>query len=303
MGDDAQLSAGRLLRNAREKQGLHVAALAASIKVPPKKLEALEADRYEELPDATFARALALTVCRALKIDAAPVLERLPRHAAHDRLEQVSQGLNTPFRDRQPSLAPGDRAAVLKRPALWLTGLVLVATLLVYLAPGDWFHLPGTHRAGSAGPSATAVRQTVTPAPDASAPAGAIAVEPGASAAATMETATASAVPAAASQGSLAGIGVAASGATAVAASTFGDAREGVLQFRVAETSWVEVVDARGASLLARLLVPGEAVGLDGTAPFQVRVGNASATEVSFRGRPTDLQPYTRDNVARLELK
>ena len=52
-------SAGRLLREAREKQGLHIAALAAAIKVSPKKLELLESDRFDELPDATFTRALA----------------------------------------------------------------------------------------------------------------------------------------------------------------------------------------------------------------------------------------------------
>ena len=78
VGPVAEPSAGRLLREARERQGLHIAALAASIKVTPKKLELLEADRFDALPDATFTRALAQTVCRALKIDSAPVLRLLP---------------------------------------------------------------------------------------------------------------------------------------------------------------------------------------------------------------------------------
>ena len=75
------LSAGALIRAAREKRGLHVAALAASIKVSPRKLEALEADRYAELPDLTFTRALAHTVCRALKVDPEPVLASCRRPA------------------------------------------------------------------------------------------------------------------------------------------------------------------------------------------------------------------------------
>ena len=54
-----QVSAGALLRQAREAAGLHVAALAVSLKVPVKKLEALESDRLDLLPDAVFARALA----------------------------------------------------------------------------------------------------------------------------------------------------------------------------------------------------------------------------------------------------
>ena len=67
-----------LLRAAREAAGLHIAALAAALKVPVRKLEALEAGRYEELPDLTFARALASSACRHLKIDPAPVLEQIP---------------------------------------------------------------------------------------------------------------------------------------------------------------------------------------------------------------------------------
>jgi cytoskeleton protein RodZ len=63
-GPVAAPTAGRLLREARERQGLHIAALAASIKVAQKKLELLEADRFDALPDATFTRALAQTVCR-----------------------------------------------------------------------------------------------------------------------------------------------------------------------------------------------------------------------------------------------
>ena len=59
-GAGAGAGAGALLRAARERQGLHVAALAAAIKIPQRKLEALEAGRFEELPDATFTRALAI---------------------------------------------------------------------------------------------------------------------------------------------------------------------------------------------------------------------------------------------------
>ena len=45
--------------------------LAASLKVTPRKLELIEANRFDELPDTTFVRALALSMCRALKVDPA----------------------------------------------------------------------------------------------------------------------------------------------------------------------------------------------------------------------------------------
>ena len=77
----------------------------------------------------------------------------------------------------------------------------------------------------------------------------------------------------------------------------------GVLQVHADERSWVEVTDARGRSLISRLVEAGEDVGLDGVMPLKVRIGNAGATKVVFRGQPLELGAFTRDNVARLELK
>ena len=74
---EATPSAGRLLREARERQGLHIAALAAAIKVTQKKLELLEADRFEALPDATFTRALAREVGQAVNHYAASAVRDL----------------------------------------------------------------------------------------------------------------------------------------------------------------------------------------------------------------------------------
>ncbi len=76
-----------------------------------------------------------------------------------------------------------------------------------------------------------------------------------------------------------------------------------MLQLRSSAPSWVEVTDAQGKALVARLLHPGEVVGVDGTPPLKLRIGNAAGTQVIFRGQPTELQAFTRDNVARLELK
>jgi len=50
-------------------------------------------------------------------------------------------------------------------------------------------------------------------------------------------------------------------------------------------------------------VVAGESVGLDGPLPMKVKVGNAKGTRLSLRGENVDLTPWTRDNIARLELK
>ena len=97
------LSGGAMLKKAREASGLHIAAMAVSLKVPVKKLEALESDRFDLLPDTVFVRALASSVCRNLKIDPNPILVRLP-HIAAPRLKTDESGINAPFRETGDSL-------------------------------------------------------------------------------------------------------------------------------------------------------------------------------------------------------
>lgn len=283
-------TAGALLRQARQAQGLHIAALAAAMKVPQRKLEALEGDRFDELPDATFTRALAQTVCRTLKIDAAPVLALLPRPTGH-RLEQVGEGINAPFRDRGGS-SPASDGVPIGSPALWGPLLILIAAAVVYFLPSGMLSLP---RAVAPAPAASGVASAALPAsavlaaPSAT-PASAV-VEAAAptAPAASVVVETVHSVPATAPAGS-----------EPVAAAPLA----GVLQLRTAGESWIEVLDGRGQTLLSRVVQPGEAVGLDGVTPLKVTIGNATATQVSFRGKALDLAPHTRrDNVARLDLK
>ena len=133
---NAPRTAGALLREARQAQGLHIAALSAAIKVAQRKLESLEADRLDELPDATFTRALAQTVCRSLKIDPVPVLALLPSPAAH-RLEHVGEGINEPFRDRPGRREPSDWS-MLGSPVVWGPVLLVIAAAALYLLPEGW---------------------------------------------------------------------------------------------------------------------------------------------------------------------
>jgi cytoskeleton protein RodZ len=288
-------SAGGLLRAARERQGLHIAALAAAIKVTPRKLDALERDRYEELPDPAFTRALAQAVCRSLKIDAGPVLALLPP-AAPASLEHVAGSLNTPFRER-PGREDHGLAASAIRPLIWASGVLMLAAVVVIFLPEGWWGgsasaeapaAPASAASAAAAPvaaSATLAAVGASAADAASAGAAGVAAIAGpvaAPASAVVETVFAATPPAV--------------GASAVTLST-------MLAIRVSETSWVEVQDGRGTMLLSRSVQPGESVGLDGAPPLRLTVGNAAGTQLVFRGQPVDLAASTRDNVARLELK
>lgn len=284
----ADASAGELLKAARTANGIHIAALAAAIKVSVRKLELLEADRFDELPDATFARALAQTVCRFLKVDPAPILAKLPHGATVSQLEHVARGLNQPFRD-PGTRRDGPGLAWFGRPAVWLPVLLVVASVGLWLAPPGVIKMPAWWGQGDTGagmapqvaqdlpPPIAAASETVHSAPstqEASAP-----------------TTTAMApAPASAPVAPTTGVATAAAPAGSV-----------VLQARAA--SWVEVQEAGGRVLISRVLAAGEAVGLEGSFPMRVKVGNASETQVLLRGQVVDLTPYVRDNVARVELK
>ena len=75
------------------------------------------------------------------------------------------------------------------------------------------------------------------------------------------------------------------------------------MQLSSSEASWVDVRDGRGTVLLSRTVQPGESVGLNGSLPIRMTIGNAAGTQVQFRGQPVDLGPRTRENVARVELQ
>jgi cytoskeleton protein RodZ len=120
-----------MLRTAREAQGLHIAALAVSLKVPVKKLEALEADRFDLLPDVVFVRALTLSVCRTLKLDPKTVMSALPQRQS-PQMKTDLDGLNTTFQ------APGPFSGFSWRQALSPVGLSIAALLIVIVAIAFW---------------------------------------------------------------------------------------------------------------------------------------------------------------------
>lgn len=306
----APTTAGGILRQARQAQGIHVAALAASLKVLPRKLEALEADRYDQLLDATFTRALAQGVCRQLKIDPTPVLSLLPPLNEH-RLEQVAEGLKTPFHDGPRRMATMDWGGI-GSPVMWLLALIVAMTIAVYVLPSRWLPFVGAttsparladSNAAASGAASTIVSEAFLP-PGATAAIGAVAtpiITPGASAAASSVGAAAVNEPAAlATQTPVAAAAVTTATTTTTATAA---APTDALQIHTTAPSWVGVTGAQGQSLLSRVLNAGESVTIDGALPLKLTVGNVRGTEIVFKGRKVDLASADRGNVARLELK
>lgn len=318
-GENAQTSmtAGTLLRQAREAAGLSLAGLAAALKVPAPKLEALEADDYAAFQDHVFMRALAQSVCRTLRMDSASVLALLPRTQLKS-LADDRGSINATFKERSfkatgTSLGRENGS----RKVAIIVLLLLAAAAAVYFLPkheGDAEEpqAGASDAAALVQPAGTvsepvAAQEPVAPAattpadvPAASAPAPAPAPAPATSAPA------AAAVPAPASTTTPAApaADAPAEGAAATSAATAGQTPGGVLVMKANAQSWVQVKDSSGRVVLQKTLAAGESIGAEGAPlPLSVIVGNASGTEVRVRGELLEVAKTTRDNVARFEVK
>lgn len=267
---------------------MHVAALAALLKVPVAKLEALEQDRFDLLPDLVFARALAASVCRILKLDAPPVLERLPQ-VNTPRLNSQSADLKTPFR------AYGDRRGLslwtqVSRPTV-LFGLAFLLGALVLI------FLPAI-KSDAVLPKASADAAKVNDESAKVLPAAEVVADTGLTdSASPVEVMAPQAAPTVAAV--QADVTASLDAAQSKPAAEFTD----VLTFSAKDNSWVEVTDAKGAVKLRRMLAAGERVGASGALPLAAVVGRADVMQVEVRGQAFDLTARTKNNVARFEVK
>ena len=295
------ISAGQMLKQARLDAGLNIAALAVSLRVPVKRIEALENGQIDLLPDLVFVRALTSSICHTLKIDALPILDKLPK-AALPRLNGEDVAINTPI-----GVTGDGKGAQLSNivTSPWLMGVVL----LCIGAAGIYFW-PKT--------SSLAVSDLVASAK--SLP------ELGISQAKEQQVSTENAVISS-QNANAANASVALPNAIAplssslVSNTTVADVSpvtEGrnsnvpanptlppagsVVVFKASGETWVEVKNAAGSTMFKKLLNAGETVGASGTLPLTVIVGRADVTQVEVRGKSIDLALIAKSNVARFEV-
>ena len=326
---ERQQGAGAMLKQAREARGLHIAALAVLLKVPVKKLEALESDRLDLLPDAVFVRALASSVCRTLKIDPAVILARLPQTDS-PKLTYQGTGINEPF--RSPGDGPGPSVwSQISRPAVLAGLLFLMGALVLIFLPAIKTGINEVRLEISEGTAknvetekpliATVVAEVPAadsqnmPGPSttsrATAGSGFLPVESVSSVTVSSAVAESALMDKNSVTVSLSGpfptsaskvLSAGASSPTVVVTPK-SPLPSDVVVFTAKTESWVEATDAKGQVVLRRILSAGEVVGASGALPLKVIVGRANATQVEIRGKAFDVVAVAKDNVARFEVK
>lgn len=261
------LSPGQLLAQAREQAQLTLQEVAEALHMSVSKVRAIEADDYAKLNVNTFVRGYLRSYAILVKINPAELI------AAYE--QQVGTSELLPSVNYYAGKASSGRKA-------WVFIGSLVLLLAILLLISIWFF-----------------GNRITPPPTlSSAP-----LEP----AQTLLNAPVQANPLATATNASEenAIDSVASDAEAVSADTEQDVSVSVnpkpeldvLQLNFSEECWLEVSDARGDVLATELQRPGSSLSLQGVAPFQVKLGNAPAAQISLNGESVEISPPSDDKV------
>jgi len=326
------LSAGTQLALARQAAGLTQEAVAVQLKLAPRQVKALEDDDYEKLPGRTFVRGFVRNYARLMHLDPNAIVDALP-DVSTPSLDSPALHPTAPTMGELPATERNKSSWTRWAIPLILIAVIAGAAVYEYLRDrADTVRLAALREAGTAGvpssgtgtapgiagsaapapglpPSAAPSTSAATPAPapSSAAPAaspGSQALLPGVPLANPLAGGDAPArAPAATPPGASAPVAppptLAAPAPHAAPAAT-GTASM-VLTYRAA--AWTEVKDRTGNVLVSQIVPAGQTQTLNGTPPFDVVIGNATAVGLSYRGTAVDLAPYTQKGVARFSLE
>jgi len=267
---------------------MHLAVLSANLKVPVRQLEALEADQYLVNQSPVFARGLAASVCRQLRVDPAPVLALMPLSASHlESTGAVRQAFTAPANlGRLTRTSP---AASFKTLGIGLGMVLLIAGLIWLPNFSQWAWIERLRASWSVSEPAA---QSVSPVAETFALG---ATGPGFASSEPEPRLLADASPVLQT--------VAPGLAQSAASGTLAASAEPELVFSAHNMSWIEVRDAQKQLVWNGVLNAGDSKRLPVTLPVSVVVGRSDAIQLLVKGQPFDLKPHTQVNTARFEVK
>jgi cytoskeleton protein RodZ len=301
---------GARLRQAREEQGLAIDDVALQLKFAPRQIEFLEQERFDRLPGPTIARGMVRNYARLLKLDPEPLIQRMAPQAE----PPPDPGLIAErFRQQMPFSDSG------RRSTLIYAGFSVALLILVGVLAYEWqqqkatpqFVAPARERPQAEPAQTASVVQAPAPAPE---PASAVpAVEPKPPAPVVAEQKKSA--PAVTEQ-KKPGASVAEQKKPAPAVAEKKPEAEKLasadntlppgqhrIVFRSEGEAWLEVKDGSGRMLISALNPAGAERSVRGQPPFEIVIGNASSVRMTYDGKPVDLRPHTRVEVARFTLK
>ena len=273
--DSVSASYGARLAWQRQGAGLSVTDVAASLRLHPNQIRAIEQEDLARLPAPAYVRGFIRSYARVLNIDPAPLLSDLNAKLAPAR-ESAVDGMATDY----VAARAGGRERMLPQ---WAIGIALV--VLTALGLIGW---QATQRSAPA-PTPPAVLAMSAAPPT---PALALATDTTVLPVSEASAAPADPIPAPAEVAE-----------PTVRPSVIATGAAPTLALRFNGASWAEVTDRNGKILLSQLNAAGAEHALDGELPLTVVIGDANFASVEVRGAAFSLQPFTRNNVARFVIK
>jgi cytoskeleton protein RodZ len=283
---------GATLAAARQANGLSIAQVAEQMRLHPRQVEAMEGDRYGELPGPVFVRGFVRNYARLLKLDPVPLL-----HA----LEPALEG-EVPLRAHEiaGTLPESTRRS---HGRLWLAMLAVVAFAAAIAAAYEWWR----GRAPAAETEIGAVAPgTTPPPPQAPAPGTAASMQETIplSPERIGDTAVAPAAePVPQNDVEMGGNAAPAQAATALPSGPAPAGDIARMEIAFDADSWVEVRDGAGVVQFSGTIPSGSTRTFEAQPPVDVIVGNASGVRITYNGKPFDVAAHATRNIARFRLE
>lgn len=286
---------GAMLKKRRIALGLSHADVANVLKVGVRRIDAMETERWEELPSGPFLRGFLRNYARALKIDADALTERvdasLMRARNPESILMAPETLKTTMPRRS---GPAEERNTARKLIYGAFVFALLAALIAWSGTDSFGRISESVREWFA--PQTSNRADAVASPSRSAPV--VGRREAVDAARATPTAF-SDVMATKTGGEVRTVAF----QNRTASRHSEPAANAALIFHFDDEAWVEVRDGDGKILLSRLNAVGTDQMVAGIAPFKLIVGNAKGVSLRYRGRPVNLAPHTRERVARLTLQ
>lgn len=288
---------GRQLRETREAHGLAVEDISNRLRLSTRQVKALEEDDFTVLPEPMITRGFIRNYARLLELDPEPLLEAYRALVPSEPPRAISiPSANIPISNNG------------RRPWMMFVigGFLIAVVLAVWLYADGVVTTPG-QQAGTA-PVAEAPEPVIAnePAEPMPVPALPLAERIGEEAAAVDGSTTTSGPDAATASNATGSVeGVAGQAAPTDNATTASAAVPAAakLEFSFTDKSWVSVTDGNNQEILNITKPAGSQEVVEGKPPLKVVIGNVGGSTLTYNGKPVDLGPHTRLNVARITLE
>jgi cytoskeleton protein RodZ len=253
---------GGTLRLARESLGLSVEDVAQQLRMSRHQINALEEDNFSVLSSPAFVRGFIRNYARLLKLPADSLV------AAYKAMQpEDSASVAIRLQSENITIVNNSRRTMM----MYLLASVLVVVVgISWWAYQDWREkLPATPKLAVKAAPKLESNQPVTPTTPVHEP--------------TLYVPITEPVP-------------------VLVPNPEAPVTQGDIRMKFIEQTWVSVTDSTGKDIFNKTMPAESEDFASGTPPFNVVVGNAVGVLVFYKGKPFDIYPYTKANVARFTL-